>query len=196
MISSLSGRLVRKSPTEAVLEVHGVSYAISIPLSTFEALGDLGTSITLQTHLVVREDSLLLYGFSTEQEKEMFRLLISVSGIGPKMAQMILSGSRVDDLRGNISSGNLVALTAIQGIGKKLGERLLLELRDKVGRLTADDHSAGLVGQAAAQSEAVLALISLGYSKPAAEKAVRTVSDGSKQSLEDIIKAALKVTSK
>ena len=198
MIASISGRLTSKSPTEACIEVHGVTFLVSIPISTFEVLGELETTTSLHTFLVVREDALQLYGFATEGEKEMFRLLISVSGIGPKMAQMILSGTQVEDLKVHISSGNLGALTAIQGIGKKLGERLIVELRDKVGRLqlsqTTDRTTPGT--QTQIQSEAILALTSLGYKRSAAEKAVRSVSDGRQHSLEDLIKSALRVTSK
>ena len=198
MIASISGRLTRKSPTEACIEVHGVTFAISIPISTFEVLGEVESTTSLHTLLIVREDALQLYGFATHGEKEMFRLLTSVSGIGPKMAQMILSGTRVEDLKVHLSSGNLGALTVIPGIGKKLGERLVVELRDKVGRLQLTQSPGGAITstQTQTQSEAILALTSLGYTRSAAEKAVRSVSDGRLQSLEDLIKSALRITSK
>jgi len=201
MIASLRGMLMHKSPTEIILDVQGVGYGVSIPLSTFEALGNLNTTVTLLTYLHVREDALQLYGFATELERNIFRLLISVSGIGPKMAQGILSGIGVSELRNHIAQGNLGALTTIPGVGRKLGERLIVELRDKISKLEAG--ALAPVGAADAQtrirSEAMLALTSLGYARPTAEKALLAAlqeANGKDISLEALIKSSLRHAAK
>jgi Holliday junction DNA helicase RuvA len=194
MIARLHGTLLAKGPTEAVVDVGGVGYALSIPLSTFERLGDTGSAVTLLTHLHVREDSLQLFGFATDTEREMFRLLLSVSGIGPKLAQTVLSGIPAADLRAHIGTGNLGALTAVPGVGRKTAERLVLELREKMARLTPDAPS-GLPGESSTRQEALLALTSLGYPRPAAERAVRAALQASPEAeatLESLIKAALR----
>jgi Holliday junction DNA helicase RuvA len=134
MIARLSGKLAVKSPTEIVIDVGGVAFALSVPLSTFERLPGAGETVSVFTHLHVREDLLQLYGFFAEEEREVFRILISVSGIGPKMAQGILSGLPVADLKAHIIAGNSHALTAIPGVGRKLAERLIVELRDKIAK--------------------------------------------------------------
>jgi Holliday junction DNA helicase RuvA len=197
MIGSLTGILKHKSPTEVLLDVNGVGYAVIIPFSTYEKLGDLGSRVTLVTHMHVREDALLIFGFSTEEERFFFKLLISVNGIGPKIAQGILSGISVVDLRNHIAKGNLSALTAIPGVGKKTAERLVIELRDKIGKTEP-----GMAGQAAVEDgselrqEALLALTSLGYNRQQAEKAIRLVLQdvrGEKPSLQDLIKKALRL---
>lgn len=197
MIGSLTGTLKHKSPTEVVLDVNGVGFAIIIPFSTYERIGDLESRVTLVTHLHVREDALQLFGFFTEDERFFFKLLISVNGIGPKIAQGILSGISVVDLRQHIAGGNLTALTAIPGVGKKTAERLIVELRDKIGKLDG-----GAPGQLRAddgselRQEALMALTSLGYNRQQAEKAIRQVlqdSTGGKISLQDLIKKALRL---
>jgi Holliday junction DNA helicase RuvA len=193
MIASLRGTLAAKSPTEAVVDVHGVGYALSIPLSTYERLGPLSSEVFLYTHQHVREDTLQLFGFATEEERAMFRLLLSVTGIGPKMAQGILSGIPVPELRTHLAGGNLPALTAIPGIGRKLAERLVLELREKIGKTPAapgsptDEH-------AHIHTEALMALVSLGYARPAAERALRTAQQelGNTPTLETLLKHALR----
>jgi holliday junction DNA helicase RuvA len=198
MIASLRGVLQRKSPTEIVLDVGGVGYGLSIPLSTFEQLGDPGSETSLFTHLHVREDALQLFGFATESERDAFRMLISVTGIGPRMAQSILSGISVADLREHLVKGNLPALTAVPGIGRKLAERLVLELREKVTRISPE--AAGLPSMADPRErvrvEALLALTSLGYSRPSAEKALRAAlleADGGSLSVEQLIKSTLRL---
>jgi holliday junction DNA helicase RuvA len=198
MISTLRGRLRSKTPTEIVLEANGVGYGISIPLSTFEQLGNPDSETLLYTHLHVREDILQLFGFATEVEREAFRMLISVTGIGPRMAQGILSGISVRDLRDHLSRGNPAALTNVPGIGKKLAERLVLELRDKAARLQAGPQGTAAEGDARerARAEALLALTSLGYSRPAADKALHSalsVIDGPELTVEQLIKASLKI---
>lgn len=201
MIASLRGTLVSKSPTEITLDVQGVGYGISIPLSTYERLGQLNTSATLLTYLHVREDSLQLFGFSTEEERSLFRLLISVSGIGPKMAQGILSGISTGDLKSHIISGDIGALTTIPGVGRKLGERLVVELRDKIGRLEIASNLPGPATDETSRvrSEALLALLSLGYSRPVAEKALHFAlqeMNGNQPTIEELLKASLRHTTK
>lgn len=197
MIATIRGTLVQKAPTAAVVDVGGVGYDLHIPLSTYEALGEPGTQITLFTHLHVREDALSLYAFATQQEREVFRLLIAVNGIGPRMAQGILSGIPVSDLRSHIASGNLSALTAIPGVGRKIGERLIIELREKIGRLEPPGTSAAATQDkgSTVRSEALMALLSLGYSRPAAEKAIRAAlqeSAAGSESVELLLKSALR----
>lgn len=201
MISSLQGTLIRKSPMEITVDVNGVGYGLSIPLSTYAALGGLNTTVSLFTFLHVREDALQLYGFATEDERNLFKLLISVSGIGPKMAQGILSGIGVTDLKLHIADGNLGALTTIPGVGRKLGERLIVELREKISKLEPGTSTAATPADKLSliRGEALLALTSLGYQRMIAEKSVRAAlqeADGREVSLEELIKTALKHTSK
>jgi Holliday junction DNA helicase RuvA len=201
MINSLRGILVRKSPTEVVIDVQGVGYGLSIPLSTFEVLGDLNTPVSLFTFLHVREDALQLFGFASEEERQLFKVLISVSGIGPKMAQSILSGISGPELRNAILQGNFGVLTAIPGVGRKLAERLVLELRDKIGKMPAGPSSlsASAETQPAIRTEALLALTSLGYNRVTAERAIAAAikDDGSAEtSVEKLIKAALRHAAK
>jgi len=197
MIASLSGILKGKSPTEVLVDVGGVGYAVSIPISTYSTLGDLNSPVHLLTHLHVREDAMQLYGFATEAERQLFRLLISITGIGPKIALGILSGISVSDLRQHIISGNIAALTSIPGIGKKTAERLVVELRDRIGKTDSTSGSAGIPGDKNAEirNEALLALLSLGYNRAAAEKAIRLALNdggGSDLEIENLIKKALK----
>ena len=197
MISSLRGVLLSKAPTEVVVEVGGVGYSLHIPLSTFEAIGDPPSEVYLLTYLHVREDALMLYGFASAEEREMFRLLIAVNGIGPRMAQGILSGIPAGELRGHLASGNLGALTSIPGVGRKIAERLVIELREKLSRLGTLPPlaPAGSDGNAAVREEALLALTSLGYGKAAAERALRGALQelsGSELTVEVLLKAALR----
>lgn len=199
MIASLTGILKVKNPTEIVLDVQGVGYAVTIPLSTFEKLGEIGSSATILTHLHVREDAMQLFGFATDGERLFFRLLISVNGIGPKIAQGILSRIAVSDLKQHISKENISALTAIPGVGRKTAERLVIELRDKIGKIDAAGQipMARPDGEEELRQEALLALTSLGYNRSAAEKALRQVlteMKGEKLSLQDLIKKALRYT--
>jgi len=196
VIARLSGTLAGKSPTEILVEVGGVSFAVHIPLSTFERLGEVGGTVAVFTHLHVREDALQLYGFATEGERELFRMLIGVSGIGPKMAQGILSGIAAAELKNHILTGNAGALTAVPGVGRKTAERLVVELRDRIARTDGGAVTAAFAGEGAGvRNEALLALTSLGYNRAAAEKAIRgaiqeTPDAGS--SVEALIKAALR----
>jgi Holliday junction DNA helicase RuvA len=201
MIASLGGTLIAKSPTEAVVDVHGVGFSLSIPLSTFEKLGDLRCDVLLHTHLHMREDALQLFGFITEDERSMFRLLLSVTGIGPKMALGILSGVPVAELRKHLASGNLPALTAIPGIGRKLAERLVLELREKMTRVEiGGGATAGATDdQTRVRQEAIMALMSLGFARPAADRALHAAlqtPEGTNAPLETLIKLALRHAAK
>jgi len=199
MIASLTGILKYKSPTEILIDVHGIGYTVSIPLSTYEKLGDVGSSICLLTHFYVREDAMQLFGFFSDEERRLFKLLISVSGIGPKIAQSILSGMNVEELKSYLLNGDVTALTAIPGVGKKTAERLILELRDKVGKSIPDTEPISSLGMASAtmRAEALQALTSLGYNLQIAEKSIRLVlkeTEGSIISIEELVKRALRHT--
>jgi len=199
MIASLTGILKFKSPTEILIDVQGVGYAVSIPLSTYEKIGNVGTSVSLLTHFHVREDAMQLFGFFTDEERRLFKLLISVSGIGPKIAQGILSGMNPEELKSHLIGGNVNALIAIPGVGKKTAERMILELRDKVGKALAEAEPMTAIGMAnvAVRTEALQALISLGYNQQIAEKSIRRVLQEIKNSnisIEELIKRALRHT--
>jgi Holliday junction DNA helicase RuvA len=200
MISFLDGILKHKSPTEAVVDVQGVGYLVHIPVSTYEKLDGLNERVRIFTYLHVRENAMQLYGFMTEAEREMFRLLISVSGIGPRIAQSILSGTEVGELRECIANGDTAALTSIQGVGRKTAERIVVELRDKLAKVEEASISfapTGSPGQL--RAEAVGALVSLGYARANAENILRTVikeADGATLSVEELVKRALRHSSK
>ena len=195
MIAHLLGTIVSKGPTELILDVHGVGFQLSIPLSTFEALGPPNSQATILTHLHVREDAMQLYGFATEAERGLFRSLLSISGIGPKMALGILSGLRPAALKEAIASGDLRALTSISGVGKKTAERIILELRDTLGAIEIEERGIPATSaQLKVQSEAMVALMSLGYSRATAEQTLRAVmvkAGGRSLSVEELITRAL-----
>lgn len=194
MIEYLSGKLIDKTPTKAIISAAGVGYAALISLATYEQLPDVGREASLHTYLAVREDSLTLFGFSTPAERDLFLLLTSVNGVGPKIAIGILSSSGVDVLRETIGNGNAAALTRLPGIGKKIAERVALELRDKIGAV-GGGATTGLQGTAAIRDEALAALVALGYNRAAAEKALRGALKEGPQveaNVETLIKAALK----
>ena len=199
MIASLTGVLKSKNPTEILIDVNGVGYSVTIPLSTYEKLGEVESKVTLLTHLHVREDAMQLFGFASPDERFFFKLLITVNGIGPKIAQGILSGITVTELKQHIAQENVSALTAIPGVGRKTAERLIIELRDKIGKI--DTSSLGTIPtqgeEGDLRQEALLALTSLGYNRLIAEKALRQVfteTKGEKLSLQDLIKRALRTT--
>ncbi len=201
MIASIRGTLTFKSPTEVIVDTQGIGYSVSIPLSTYATLGSVNSSVTLLTYLHVREDLLQLYGFASEEERTIFKLLISVSGIGPKMGQTILSGITVPDLQHHIISGNIGALTTIPGVGKKLAERLIFELREKIGKVGSSIifPPASNDKQSQIRSETLMALTSLGYARPVAEKALLSAlkeTNGKEQTVEELIKASLRHASK
>ncbi len=200
MISYLKGILTKKSPTEIIVDIGGIGYAVNISVSTYEQLPEQDSEVLVLTHHHIREDAQLLYGFATEHEREMFKMLIGVSGIGPKMAQTILSGIRPVDLARTISIGAISTLTAIPGVGKKTAERLVLELRDKVAKMEGLDKIIDLPNSGASiRSEALTALVSLGFSRDKAEQSLRGVLNdlnGKSISVEELIKRALQFTQK
>ena len=200
MISYLRGRLIKRNPTELIIDVNGIGYVVSIPLSTYTKLGDATADVTILTHLHVREDALQLYGFATEAERDFFRLLISISGIGPKMAQGILSGLGIEELKQSILQSDTGKLTSIPGVGRKTAERMIIELRDKVGKTEASEPVSLLTAsQMKIRAEAVVALMSLGYTKQNAEKALSTVmGDPSSKTLtvEELIRRSLRHASR
>ncbi|HYQ85891.1 MAG TPA: Holliday junction branch migration protein RuvA [Bacteroidota bacterium] len=200
MISHLKGTIARKSPTELVIDVNGVGYSVNISLSTFESIGPASGEVRILTYMHVREDAIQLYGFATETERELFRLLISVSGIGPKMAQGILSGLNPSELKDAIAAGNIPVLTSISGVGMKTAERIVLELRNRLGKVDAGETAVvATSSQLKARSEAVIALMSLGYSRATAEKTLQQVareSDHGNITVEEMIKRALHHTAK
>lgn len=196
MIARLTGKLAVKNPGEIILDVGGVGYQVFIPLSTFYELPERGEVLTLQIYMVVRDDALELYGFLTLQEKEIFKLLLSVSKIGPKLANGILSGIAVEELKTAIMSGDILKLNSIPGIGKKTAERLILELKDKIPKAHVTEQAAGaLPGELF--DDALSAMLNLGYRRPLAEQAVkRAINEaGRDRNIEDIIRLALKYLS-
>src|SRR5262245_27621583 len=198
MITFLRGKLVDALPTQATVEVQGVGYEVLIPLSSFDKLPGPGGEVHLLTHLAVREDAHVLYGFMTAAERELFRLLINtVSGIGPKIALNILSGMNPVALRGAVANGDVKALSQISGVGKKTAERIVVELKDKIGAAGAwEAASAGRALSASDQkiNDAVLALIALGFKQPEAHETIRGVQAalGPQTSVEDLVRASLK----
>lgn len=192
MIGYLTGKIISKKPTQILLDVSGVGYLINITISTFENLPDNSDEVvSLYTYLNVREDALILFGFSALAEKEMFELLIAVNGVGPKSAQSILSGIQIEDLKSALKTGDLSRIIAIPGIGRKTGQRLIIELRDKVASLGEDLSSADREAYSF-RIDAVTALTQLGYNQKTAEKTVRAILDANPDiSLEDLIKNSL-----
>lgn len=171
MIAFLRGRLLDKQPNRIVLDVNGVGYDVSVPLSTFYGLGEPGSEVSLRIHTHVREDALALFGFGTRLEQELFERLIAVSGIGPKLALSVLSGIEPPELIRAIQSADLARLTAIPGVGKKTAERIVLELKDRLPRAPTETP-AGDLPAASLRDDLLSALINLGYHRPLAEKAV------------------------
>jgi len=205
MIAHLSGTLLSKQATSVILDVAGVGYEVSIPLSTFYELEDPGSSVQLRIYTHVREDALQLYGFKTARERELFLRLISVSGIGPKLGITLLSGMSADEMITSIRNNNLAKLTLIPGVGRKTAERLVMELRDKVASLsTGVDEDLGARSDAAAvptedsmRADALSALLNLGYQRNAAEKAVTaSLSEDGEVSLESILRSSLRKLAK
>lgn len=182
MIAYLRGRIFEKQPNRIVVDVGGVGYDVSVPLSTFYGLGEPGSDVVLRIHTHVREDALLLYGFATRLEQELFERLISISGIGPKVGLAVLSGIEPTDLIRAVQRGDLARLTAIPGVGKKTSERIVLELKDRLPRPDLAPPREGDVGPPAMRDDILSALMNLGYHRPLAEKAIdsaiKTTPDG------------------
>lgn len=187
MIGYLTGKIISSKPTQILLDVNGVGYSVNISISTFEKISEKEI-VSLFIHTSVKEDSITLFGFFTQSEKEMFELLISISGIGPKLGLNILSGISVDDLRFAISNGNVSRLIAIPGIGRKTAERVVLELRNKIDSIKPE----GSFIETSIKDEAIGALSTLGYQRQISEKVVRDLlTENANYSLEELIRKAL-----
>jgi Holliday junction DNA helicase RuvA len=198
MITFLHGKLVEMLPTQVTVDVHGIGYEVLIPLSSFDKLPQPGQEIRLLTHLAVREDAHTLYGFMSAAEREMFRLLINtVSGIGPKIALNILSGISVAAFRGAVANGDVKALSQISGVGKKTAERIVVELKDKIGAAGAWEASSAqraLSPEDQRVNDAVLALLALGFKQIEAHDSVHKAqaSLGAQATVEELVRACLK----
>jgi Holliday junction DNA helicase RuvA len=190
LIGRVQGIILEKTPQQVVVDIHGLGYEVDIPLTTYFQLGETGASIVLFTHFVVREDAQLLFGFATTAERELFRLLIKVNGVGPKLAVAILSGVDTHAFARCIQNNDVKTLTSLPGVGKKTAERLIIELRDRLPSLP----EAGSVARAVVDdfmSDAETALIGLGYKPQEASRALAQVEDQS-VGVETLIRQALK----
>jgi len=206
MIAHLSGKLIDRHATSVVLDVGGVGYEVTIPVTTFYDLEEAGQTVSLRIYTHVREDALQLFGFKTLRERELFQMLISVSGIGPKSGVAMLSGMSADEIITAIRTNNLARLTSIPGVGKKTAERVVLDLRDKMAALSSPALEEEFAARAAAggaasedslREDALSALINLGYQRAAAEKAVaHAVQEGDDLSVEVILRRSLRSLSK
>ena len=201
MIAQIHGILVYKSLDYLVVDVNGVGYKIHTPLSTFYQLPDIDSTVKLNTYTHVREDLFHLYGFLTKEERDLFQLLIGVSGIGPKLAINIISGIPANVLCKALSEGDISKLSAAPGVGKKTAERMVLELRDKIGTISLSDEPPVAIEKYSEKIErdVISALINLGYKKAVAEKALETTKNtltAETLVLEDLLKGALRVLSK
>ena len=202
MIAHLSGTLLSKQATSVIVDVSGVGYEVTIPLSTFYDLEDLGSTVQLRIYTHVREDALQLYGFKTARERELFLKIISVSGIGPKLGITLLSGMSADEMIASIRTNNLARLTLIPGVGKKTAERLIMELRERVADLSSAqlEEELGAKPEASAETtedtvraDALSALLNLGYQRSGAEKAIdAALSEGGDITVESVLRRSLK----
>jgi len=201
MIAHLSGTLLSKQATSVIVDVGGVGYEVSIPLSTFYDLDDLGSTVQLRIYTHVREDAIQLFGFKTARERELFLKIISVTGIGPKLGITLLSGMSADEMIASIRTNNLARLTLIPGVGRKTAERLILELREKIADLSsaqleeelgAKPETAELTDDTV-RADALSALLNLGYQRSGAEKAIdAALGDGGDVTVESILRRTLK----
>ena len=193
MIASIRGKLTEKTPTHVVVETGGVGFKLLIPLSSYRTLGEVGEDVRILTHLHAREDALQLFGFATEEERGLFQLLISVTGIGPRLAQGILSGISVDDFKRAVLNQDLMALTSAPGVGMKTAERLVLELREKIDGGKTGAKGIYSVPATPIGEEAVLALVSLGYKRSKAQLHVQNVlKEDPSLAVEDVVRRALR----
>ena len=198
MIGHLRGRLAAKHPPQLLLDVGGVGYEVEAPMSTFYGLPGVGAEVSLHTHLVVREDAHVLFGFATERERSLFRELIKVSGVGPRIALGILSGATVDEFHRSVEMQDVASLTRIPGIGRKTAERLIVEMRDRLKTLGAAGFApspGGVATPASPQAEAFSALVALGY-KPAEVTRLLQKVDPAATSTEEMIRHALRAAAK
>ena len=195
MIGSLIGLIKEKTPSSILLEVNGIGYEISIPLSTSFQLPKVGESAFLLTHLVVREDQHSLYGFATEEERKLFRALIKISGVGAKLAITILSGTNVTGFIQSVVNEDIDALVHLPGIGKKTAERLVVEMKDKISEISDEQQNLQDSGVNSAVAEAINALVNLGYKTKDAKNILDKI-DSEELSVEDLIRQALKSLNK
>jgi Holliday junction DNA helicase RuvA len=197
MIGYLKGQLLQKKPNMLLIDVHGVGYEVFIPLTSFYELPGEGGEVSLRIHTHVREDALTLFGFHTQREKDLFLKLISISGIGPKLAIAILSGAQVEEIAQAISEGNLVRLTAIPGVGRKTAERLVLELKAQVTAFLLPEQMEAARGTNAPsplEEDILSALVNLGYPRASAEKALSVVlrSAECERTFEEVLRSTLR----
>jgi Holliday junction DNA helicase RuvA len=193
MIGFLRGRLAAKHPPQLIVDVGGVGYEVEAPMSTFYGLPGVGVEVQLHTHLVVREDAHVLFGFGTERERSLFRELIKVSGVGPRIALAILSGITVDEFHRCVEAQDVASLVRVPGIGRKTAERLVIEMRDRLKGLAGPAFvpGGGPTGGGAAQAEAFAALVALGYKPPEVTRLLQKV-DASVTTTEELIRHALR----
>lgn len=200
MIAQLSGKLIHKQPNEVIIDVGGVGYDVTIPVSTFYEIGEPGSEVSLKIHTHVREDAIQLFGFWTGREKELFSKLTSVSGVGPKLAITMLSGMPAGELINAITSNDLARLTSIPGVGRKTAERVVVELRDKLAAISVESKDADRAasrdlapGDAAVRDDTVSALMALGYPKAIAERAVLfAMREEGDRTIEAVLRRALR----
>ncbi|MGZ4961765.1 MAG: Holliday junction branch migration protein RuvA [Limisphaerales bacterium] len=198
MITFLHGKLAEALPTQVIVDVNGVGYEVLIPLSSFDKLPQPGQPVKILTHLAIRDDAHILYGFMTAAERDLFRLLINtVSGIGPKIALNILSGTSTTTLRSAVANGDVKMLSQINGVGKKTAERIIVELKDKIGKAAAFEAGSAERSLSADDqkiNDAVLALVALGFKQPDAHDTVRGALAvlGSQATVEQLVRASLK----
>ncbi len=195
MIGYLRGKLVRKQPPALIIDVEGVGYELEAPMSTFYRLPELGSEVHLHTHLVVREDAHLLYGFATEDERRLFRDLLRVSGIGPKIGLALLSGINVETFLVCVEAQDADALMRIPGIGRKIAERLLIEMRDRIRALGQMPSTSQRGEKAGAQAEAYAALVALGYRPVEVTRLLKSV-DNEGAGTEELIRRALQAAAR
>lgn len=198
MIGYLHGKLVQKTPPQLILDVQGVGYEIEAPMTTFYNLPAIGEAFKLYTHLVIREDAHSLFGFASETERLLFRSLIKVNGVGPKLALTILSGQSVTEFYRCVNDNDVKSLVRLPGVGQKTAERLIIELRDRlpdISSITTSTPTVSAPGTSNPRQEAISALCALGYKNPDAVRMVQTV-DAEGKSCEDIIRLALRGTLK
>ena len=199
MIALLTGTVAQKAPDTVILDVHGVGYRVQIPFSTYFELPEPGTTCTLFVHTHVKEDAIHLFGFRSDQEKQCFQLLLSVSGVGPKLARDILSNIQPPELANALAQGNITRLSAIPGIGKKTAERLVLELKDKIRKLDIGQPAVTATAQPAASElldDVASALVNLGYKEAQVRKVLDEVETAADTPMETVLKHALKLLMK
>jgi Holliday junction DNA helicase RuvA len=197
MIATLHGVLTEKKPSRLVVDVGGVGYEVNVPLSTFYALGETGAEVDLRIHTHVRQETLSLFGFATQLEVDLFERLITISGVGPRLALAVLSGLEPPDLLRAIQGSDIVRLQGIPGVGKKTAERISLELKDKLPANAAHEGATtDLVNAEGVRNDVMSALLNLGYHRPLAERAVNEVLTGELGSFEEALRQALRELAK